>query len=81
MSEENKTENTHSNLDLSVVVLSLQELENIKRIAYLKGVTKYTIWADYVPNGNVICDEYQEELERLLSNEDNGPQLLLASKH
>ena len=69
MSEENKVENTQGNGDLAVVRLSLQELEKIKRIAWLQGVTEYTIWADCVPNGNEICDKYQEELERLLSNE------------
>ena len=51
------------------VRLKCKELEKIKRIAYLQGVTKYTIWADCVPNGNEICDKYQKELKRLLSNE------------
>lgn len=54
---------------LDDVRLSLQEFEKAKRIAYLQGVTEYTIWADCVPNGNEICDKYQKELERLLSNE------------
>jgi len=58
-----------SALNIARVRLSLKELEKIKRIAWLQGVTEYTIWADCVPNGDEICDKYQEELERLLSNE------------
>ena len=56
-------------LKLLPIMLSLQELEKIKRIAWLKGVTEFTIWADCIPNGNEICDKYQEELKVLLSNE------------
>ena len=40
-----------------------------ERIAYLKGITKYTIWADSVPGGDKLCDDYQEELERLEKEE------------
>lgn len=54
-------------LSQPTVVFSLQKLEDIKRIAYLQGVTEYTIWADYVPNGNEICDKYQEELKNLIN--------------
>lgn len=42
-----------------------KEVEKAIRIALLKGATEYTIWADYVPNGNEICDKYQEELKNL----------------
>ena len=43
------------------------ELNRIKRIEWLKGVTEYTIWADYVPNGNSICDKFEDELKYLQS--------------
>jgi hypothetical protein len=68
-SKEQNLEDKDKALHIGSVRLSLQELEKIKRIAYLQGVTEYTIWADYVPNGDEICDKYQEELEMLLSNE------------
>lgn len=58
----------NKDLSLNIISLSLQELEKIKRISYLKGVTGYTMWADYFPNGNDICDKYQEELRNLLSD-------------
>jgi len=44
-----------------------EELNRIKRIEWLKGVTEYTIWADYVPNGNSICDKFEDELKELLN--------------
>lgn len=40
-----------------------------ERIAYLKGITKYTVWADYITNGDELCDKFQEELRRLTSSE------------
>ena len=43
-----------------------KEVEKAIRISLLKGLTYYTIWADYVPNGNKICDKYQEELKNLI---------------
>lgn len=53
-------------LSLSPVgVSSSDNLEKEKRKAYLKGVTEYTIWADFMPNGDAICDAYQEELRQL----------------
>ncbi len=45
------------------------DYENLKkglRIAYLKGILEYNIWADNIPNGNEICDAYVKELEELL---------------
>lgn len=56
-------------LGIFSVMLSLPDVEKRERIAYLKGVTEYTIWADYVPDGDNKCDKYQDELEKLLSNE------------
>lgn len=38
------------------------------RIAYLKGILEHNIWADSMPNGNEICDEYEKELQELLKN-------------
>ena len=52
---------------LDGVMLSSAELSKKERIAYLKGVTEYTVWADCVPNGNEKCDSYIEELRKINS--------------
>lgn len=36
------------------------------KITHLKALTECSIWADYIPNGNKICDDYIKELDELL---------------
>ena len=43
--------------------------EKQKRITYLEGILKFTIWADNLPNGNEICDEFEAELKKLKKDE------------
>lgn len=42
----------------------------LMRASYLKGILKYNVWADSVPNGGEICDNYEEELRQILNGEE-----------
>jgi hypothetical protein len=46
-------------------VFSYNSAHKALKIAYLKGVLKYTIAADYISNGEKIFNEYEEQLKRL----------------
>jgi len=39
---------------------------NLIEIAYIEGILEYAIWADVVPDGNRICDEYEDRLKELM---------------
>lgn len=41
-------------------------IQKIMRIQWLKGILTYTVWADAMPNGDAISDNYEAELEALI---------------
>lgn len=46
---------------------------NVMRIAYLKALMEYSIWADYVPGGNIKFEKLKVEYDNLMSvYEDNS---------
>lgn len=45
-----------------------KESNKNERIAFLKGITTYSIWADSVPNGDELFEKYKNELEELLKD-------------
>lgn len=49
------------------IILTGKSKIELMEIAYLKGITEYSIWADCIRNGDAKYEEYEKRLSILLN--------------
>ena len=55
----------HEYFESNKIAYQRKDVLKSLKIAYLTDLLEYSVWADCVPNGDAICNEYQEILKNL----------------